>query len=80
MNLQSIESESIPSHPAAEPCYILTGVEEVVGGKATHQTVPRDVAALLQMQGDQIAVLAGQVAELQKRLAESDAQRDQVSG
>ena len=53
---------------------------EVVGGKATQQPVPRDVVALLQLQGDQIAVLAGQVAQLQERLAESDAQRGQVDG
>lgn len=46
--------------------------------QASPQASPPDVLALLRQQGEQIAALSGQVAELQKRLAQVDAQAGQV--
>lgn len=57
---------------------IATG-DSCPGERGTPQpAVSPDVLALLQQQGEQIAALSGQVAELQKRLAQTDAQASQV--
>lgn len=66
-----IRKYCLKSQTPADEYYWRTGGCQMAGRNACQQALSLDVTNLLRQQGDQIAALAEQVADLQRRLAES---------